>query len=765
MAKKKTNAKVVSKAKAKKTTKRIKLSAKSSAKTKLVKKQLQAVAQRAKLDESPEFESDLKISKFGNAQTTDEVVTDKPVDVQTNNKLDDLETLNQKLGQLLHHDDSVETDVMSDSSTNVTDTTLNISESATQSAISSPLKTKKITLEPVSAEMIEKSAQTATAQATTVTADTDDEKTSQNQPTTTGLADAEATASDAQPTSDSTTESTETIPVHIKTDRSEITDTTDDDTETDDELISDEQWDDELSDETAEQLASELDELDEIEGQSAENTERAEQKAQEPTILDDDEPSLNAMVSTIILADSEPVHIKKKPAFRLRVWLFLLSLIAVSGFVTWRLMMYQNITVDGHEYYTQSADQIASEVINQYKDHQISFKLENQPERDFKLSDVGIGIDTEKLTTQINQRRQLTVNNLLFATNIEAPLLVDYPVLQSSLDQYFKEKLINPTDATLAYNRDKNKFEIKPSVSGYRVDARTAIPDITKVNFKTKPVINVKYQPVEPITREADLIATENYLNERLKLRLNLNHNGKLLYFADPWDIASWVEFKTDTVTKKITVDFNKQKIQDFIEKTVSPEIARGVVNKKLLVDDKDQVLQVLQQGQRGLGAVNPGNSAEKIRQALLDNQNLEHDLDIQEIDFVEERIPINGLKWIEVNLTRQTTTLYSGDKALHTFTISSGVHPWPTPTGTYKVWFKNPIQRMRGGTREAGDYYDLPNVRWNTYFNRDIGFHTAYWHNNFGRPMSHGCINMREADARVVFDFAPIGTMVVVKY
>ena len=761
MAKKKTNARVVSKAKAKKTTKRTKLSAKSSAKTKLVKKQLQAVEQRAKLDGSPEFESDLKISKFGNVQTTDDVVLDEPVDVHSNGKLDDLETLNQKLGRLLHHDESVETDVTSETGADATDAMSKTSDDATQSTGHSPLKTKKITLEPVSAEMIEKSAQTATAQATAVIADADDEKTTQNQPITADLADAEATASDTQSISNNATESTEAIPVHVKTNHTEITDAVDD-VEADDEVVINEQWDDELSDETAEQLASEL---DEIENQSAEHTERAEQEAQELIILDDDEPSLNAMVSTIILADPEPVHIQKKPAFRLRVWLFLLSLIAVSGFVTWRLMMYQNITVDGREYYTQSADQIASEVINQYKDHQISFKLENQPERDFKLSDVGIGIDTEKLTTQINQRRQLTINNLLFDTNIEAPLLVDYPVLQSSLDQYFKEKLINPTDATLAYNRDKNKFEIKPSVSGYRVDARTAIPDITKVNFKTKPVINVKYQPVEPITREADLIATENYLNERLKLRLNLNHNGKLLYFADPWDIASWVEFKTDTVTKKITVDFNKQKIQDFIEKTVSPEIARGVVNKKLLVDDKDQVLQVLQQGQRGLGAVNPGNSAEKIRQALLDNQNLEHDLDIQEIDFVEERIPINGLKWIEVNLTRQTTTLYSGDKALHTFTISSGVHPWPTPTGTYKVWFKNPIQRMRGGTREAGDYYDLPNVRWNTYFNRDIGFHTAYWHNNFGRPMSHGCINMREADARVVFDFAPIGTMVVVKY
>ena len=248
-------------------------------------------------------------------------------------------------------------------------------------------------------------------------------------------------------------------------------------------------------------------------------------------------------------------------------------------------------------------------------------------------------------------------------------------------------------------------------------------------------------------------------------MRINLNHDNKLLYFVDPWDIADWVELKTDPQTKKTTIDFNKQKIQDFIGKTVSPQIARGVINRKVLVNDKNQIVQVLQEGRRGLGTVNPGDSAERIRQALLNNQNLDVNLNIQEVDFTEERLSVKGLKWIEVNLSKQTTTLYTGDQLVHSFLISSGVHPWPTPTGTFKVWLKNPVQRMRGGTREAGDYYDLPNVRWNTYFNRDIGFHTAYWHNNFGRPMSHGCINMREADAKVVFDFASIGTMVVVRY
>lgn len=718
MAKKKTNAKVVSKAKApkaKKTTKRSKTSAKSAAKTELIKQTQTSVADATQ--ENSNLESDLKISKFAKApavQETDEVVAD------------DLMTLNQKLNQIF---DKKQTEL-----------------SSTDEPAPEPTKPKatRINLEPVSAEMIEKSAEASafrqSLEGNNLTAEKIpiDNRRSDFRPEATNSFESQTASIEAVNDGDE-------ITVHVKTIKAETASQFDDQTES-----TESQWNDELSDEAAERLAIELDELDN----------QPDLTSGESISGDNNEPNLGA----IVLSDSESAKITKRPVFRLRIWMLLMGLMMIGTFITWRLMVYQNVSVDGREYYTQSADQIAAQVIGQYKDHQISLKLDNQAELDFKLSDLGIGVDAEKLIARINQRRQLNINNLIIGAEIRVPLMVDYPVLQSSLDQYYKEKLINPTDAVVVYNRDKNKFETKPSVSGYRVDARTVIPDASKINFNNKPLIPVKYQSVEPLTRETDLIAAENYLNERLKLRLNLNHNGKLLYFADPWDIADWVVMRPNAVTNKITIDFDKQKIQDFIKKTVSPEIARGVINKKVLINDQGQVLQVLQHGQRGLGAVNPGNSAEKIRQALLDNQNLEHDLDIQEIDFVEERIPISGLKWIEVNLTKQTTTLYSGEQALQTFTISSGVHPWPTPTGTYKVWFKNRIQRMRGGSREAGDYYDLPNVRWNTYFNRDIGFHTAYWHNNFGRPMSHGCINMREADAKVVFDFAPIGTMVVVK-
>ncbi len=73
------------------------------------------------------------------------------------------------------------------------------------------------------------------------------------------------------------------------------------------------------------------------------------------------------------------------------------------------------------------------------------------------------------------------------------------------------------------------------------------------------------------------------------------------------------------------------------------------------------------------------------------------------------------------------------------------------TPLGDYTVWLKRPSRHMRAGEQNAG--YDLPGVPWFTMFsNHGIGLHGVYWHNEFGRPRSHGCINLSNADALWVY-------------
>lgn len=117
--------------------------------------------------------------------------------------------------------------------------------------------------------------------------------------------------------------------------------------------------------------------------------------------------------------------------------------------------------------------------------------------------------------------------------------------------------------------------------------------------------------------------------------------------------------------------------------------------------------------------------------------------------------MPDTDERWIRVDLSEQTVIAYEGSRALRGFIISSGLPRTPTVTGTFRIRTKVRAQTMTGGDPALGNYYDLPNVQWVQYFYADYGFHGTYWHTKFGQPMSHGCINMTNADAKWLFDWA----------
>jgi len=118
--------------------------------------------------------------------------------------------------------------------------------------------------------------------------------------------------------------------------------------------------------------------------------------------------------------------------------------------------------------------------------------------------------------------------------------------------------------------------------------------------------------------------------------------------------------------------------------------------------------------------------------------------------------------KWIDVNLSEQTITAYVGPTPVWSTLISSGLPRHPTVIGRFYVYLKLRAQRMTGGLREEGSYYDLPGVPNVMYFFQDYAIHGAYWHHNFGHPMSHGCVNIPLDDAQWFYEWAPIGTLVV---
>ena len=115
--------------------------------------------------------------------------------------------------------------------------------------------------------------------------------------------------------------------------------------------------------------------------------------------------------------------------------------------------------------------------------------------------------------------------------------------------------------------------------------------------------------------------------------------------------------------------------------------------------------------------------------------------------------MPEDEAKWIRVDLSEQRVVAYENNRPVRGFVISSGLARTPTVTGEFRIKMKVPAQTMSGG--EGAYYYNLPNVKWVQYFYAEYAFHGTYWHNDFGRPKSHGCINMTNADAKWLFEWA----------
>jgi lipoprotein-anchoring transpeptidase ErfK/SrfK len=124
---------------------------------------------------------------------------------------------------------------------------------------------------------------------------------------------------------------------------------------------------------------------------------------------------------------------------------------------------------------------------------------------------------------------------------------------------------------------------------------------------------------------------------------------------------------------------------------------------------------------------------------------------------------PARG-KWIDINVTTQSLVAYEGDWPVFQALVSTGLPRTPTPVGTYKVFAKLVADDMRGGSYATGDYYFLPKVPYVMYFlEGGYAIHGTYWHNNFGNPMSHGCVNLPTPASKWLFEWAPMGTTVVV--
>lgn len=122
------------------------------------------------------------------------------------------------------------------------------------------------------------------------------------------------------------------------------------------------------------------------------------------------------------------------------------------------------------------------------------------------------------------------------------------------------------------------------------------------------------------------------------------------------------------------------------------------------------------------------------------------------ELSLLSPNVPEED-KYIHIDLATQTVTAFEGERLVFSVRCSSGAKGTRTPTGEFRIYHKGPSIHMTNEGDEVARIYDLPGVPWCTFFTgMGNALHGTYWHNDYGRPRSHGCVNLSPEAAKFIY-------------
>ena len=315
----------------------------------------------------------------------------------------------------------------------------------------------------------------------------------------------------------------------------------------------------------------------------------------------------------------------------------------------------------------------------------------------------------------------------------------------------------DPTDASIAFDAGSATYAVTPAVDGQGIDVasvQTALTDAfasgaTTVELSATPAAI----PAEGATSVAD--ATAGILNGMLE-RAGFYVGEERTVPIDPAVFASWLTV-APAARGTFTISADPNAIQPVVD-GLAAAVNRAPVNSTTIVNASGKVLSTPTAGVVGreLGAT---DGIAKSFAEQIGTGNAAYALPVTEVPFKTTSLA----RLLEVDLSEQRLYVKENGNVVDSWAISSGSDVTPTFTGRYTIGYKTPVQTMNGYNRDAAGNvtgtYSTPNVKWPMYFNGGQAFHGVYWHTNFGRTMSHGCVGMPEWRAQWIYNWSPSGT------
>ncbi|MDR2373376.1 MAG: L,D-transpeptidase, partial [Bifidobacteriaceae bacterium] len=352
---------------------------------------------------------------------------------------------------------------------------------------------------------------------------------------------------------------------------------------------------------------------------------------------------------------------------------------------------------------------------------------------------------------------------------------VDQTVLREFLDAEFISKSEVTSDAAVVYDPDSVSFSVVASVTGLKTEVEPVAAAIKGYLTDTSAPARaeVKAVPDPPAIDDAAAGAAADAATAGLSRVITFD-NGQdgvksRTYQLPAAMIGAWTTFTAKPAEGRIEVGFDAARIAEELPAALATEVAIPSRKQIMIIHpDSGADIGVSQWGLNGLKMADPAPVVAEVTAALNEGRDAAVMVPLEKDPFETERTkpPSNydepdGAHWIDVDKSAFIATLYAGTTQIAQYVISTGKAGHDTPSGTFYVYLKYEHQVMRG---PASDPYESP-TDWVSYFTGGVAFHSAPWNepNNWQRRVSHGCVNMKTRDAKAVYDFAPIGTKVVV--
>lgn len=442
-------------------------------------------------------------------------------------------------------------------------------------------------------------------------------------------------------------------------------------------------------------------------------------------------------------------------------------------------------TIDGVDVAGKTADEIRAVVEKSTSGVKVTVDA-NGESNAVPLEEVGAHIDVDKTVEKALSRESsvpAVVSAALSDTRDITPVItVDEKKARDYAESLVPENEVEPVDAEIVQDKESKEFSVIESKPGKGVDPAQFVA-IVKKNAPELRDFTVKqeFTDIEPQLTTAKANEALETLDGMLKSSMVVTGPEDKTYEVTREDRLGFVSISPNEAGDNFEIAVDQEKVDKYV----------GKITGKVEKTKKDGIVEVAEDGSRtevspgkdGVKVTNAKEISEKLTKALSsgDNLDLAMTTEVEKAEVKEKKVekaPVNldqvpgelpsyapaeahnGEKWIDINLANKTVTAYVGDKPVWgPVSIVDGGKGTETPTGEYTIWHRTEVQNM--GCTPRYDYC-TKGVKYNQFFHKGYALHSAPWRSSFGYSGSHGCINMRVADAKWLFEWASIGTKVV---